>query len=52
MRIYPEMLTEGEHGIAVRSMNGKYHVVELTVSTGYHGTRRYSSKLGTDYKTE
>lgn len=52
MRIYPEMLTEGEHGIAVRGVNGKYHVVELTVSTGYHGTRRYSRKLGTDYKTE
>lgn len=53
MKISSDLLHEGEKGIAIRNTgDGKYHVVKLKVSTGFHGTRRYSSRLGAEYKTE
>ena len=47
-------LTEGEKGIAVRKDQGGFWAVyECTVKTGYSGTRRYGSTMGTiKYKTE
>ena len=46
-------LVEGEKGIAIRrDRNGMYQVIECTIETGFHGTRRYGSSLGSKYKTE
>lgn len=49
-----EMLQEGEKGIAVRKdQRGLYSVIECSIKTGFHGTRRYGSTVGTiKYKTE